>query len=291
MEVRVAGRSLSACIAEIKANPGKFYVYVLSRPAGEPFYVGLGQKARIAYHQRDAIKRQTIGHKASTIRKIVSSGDEVGYEIVGWFDTWADGAVIERALIAQYGRTDMGTGILANGTDGGDGIPNLKWMLTPARAAGVKRAADKNKGRKHTEDHRANIGAALKGRSLSEKNKANLSKSLKGRKFDEGWVAAMREAALRRSPETRNLDAVRRWHDENRDKVAETQRKNWEDPEYREKMMPLIKAAKRDFSYRRDPAYRENIRAKARERWADPEFKARAAASIRAAKAKSKSSE
>lgn len=120
----MADNSLAQCLSEIKANRGKFYVYVLSRPCGMPFYVGCGSGRRIVSHEAEAASsRRSL--KLNIIRKLKRSGAEVNYRIDQWYETWHEAASHEVELIAKIGRRDLGLGPLANATAGGEGHSSL----------------------------------------------------------------------------------------------------------------------------------------------------------------------
>jgi hypothetical protein len=94
-------------------NPWRFYVYMWLRSkdsiigkAGMPYYVGKGQGNR-AYRKGCPIDKSNI--------------------VIVQCDMIEDAAFeLEIKLIAQYGRKDLGTGILINLTDGGDGTSGVK---------------------------------------------------------------------------------------------------------------------------------------------------------------------
>lgn len=139
-------------MALIGASEKKFYCYILWRPDGTPFYVGAGQDKRILDHRdRDTIRSS----KSSLIDRAL--GTEPIYSVFGFFDTWEEAAAAECELIALFGRTDIGTGTLANRTDGGDGIVGIKWELTEARKAGIRRAAEKER----SPESRAKMGNCI----------------------------------------------------------------------------------------------------------------------------------
>src|SRR4051812_7672388 len=107
-------QTLAACLAAIKSNPARFYVYVLSRVDGTPFYVGKGQGKRIADHECYA-KNGLRGHRLAIIRGIWESGGDVAYTLVGHFDNEGDAFAQERRLISEMGRRTHG-GVLTNRT-------------------------------------------------------------------------------------------------------------------------------------------------------------------------------
>lgn len=56
-----------------------FYVYVLLRPDGEPFYVGKGLGKRIFSHEAEARNTTLRTHKLNVIRAINRHGGKLGY--------------------------------------------------------------------------------------------------------------------------------------------------------------------------------------------------------------------
>lgn len=92
-----------------------YYVYILCRPNGKPFYVGKGKGNRVYDHDAEARKGHRC-HKCNTIRKVWKQGGTIQRYIVFTTDDEQEAYQEEKRLIASYGRKN-----LTNGTDGGEG--------------------------------------------------------------------------------------------------------------------------------------------------------------------------
>lgn len=112
------------CRVRLRALVAPFYVYVLHKPDGTPFYVGKGVGLRVLQHASEARNRARLTHKLNTIRSIERRGGEVCYSVVGVFDDEGEAHRHEMMLIGQIGRYDLGLGPLTNQTDGGEGGSN-----------------------------------------------------------------------------------------------------------------------------------------------------------------------
>ena len=130
-----------------------YYVYQYLRENGTPYYIGKGSNYR-AY---------------STCRVIPKPKDKNRIQIVAYSLSEAESLLLETKLIAMYGRVDLGTGILHNKTDGGDGAHNVANKIAW------------NKGKKQSAEHNLKISLAHKGRKRSVEHQEKINQSLKKR--------------------------------------------------------------------------------------------------------------
>jgi hypothetical protein len=129
--------SRESALARLTAEAGHFYVYVLLKPDGTPFYVGKGINRRIFGHEAEAWNTAKASHKLNLIRRIRRDGGEIGYAFDGFFPDEVAAHARERELIALYGRHDLGLGPLTNQLDGGEGASNPSAEVRARHAASL----------------------------------------------------------------------------------------------------------------------------------------------------------
>lgn len=147
-----------------------FYVYAYLRTKDlTPYYIGKGKDNRAWQKSHSVIVPKDLN-------RIVIL--ETNLTELGAF-------AIERRMIKWYGRKDLGSGILHNQTEGGDGsagiIPWNKNVKIGSYLSEKGRKVISEANKKPRKDtHKEKISDALKGKLKSEEHKKKLSEAGKG---------------------------------------------------------------------------------------------------------------
>jgi hypothetical protein len=170
-----------------------YYTYkLIDSTTGETFYIGKGAKSRMYQHKRDALN-DNYNHRSvhRKIQSILNKGGDISYEKF-LCETEQDAFDLEIKLIAEHGRKDMGTGLLCNLTEGGEGASGVSPEAIEKRAESNRGKKRSNKSRKYmsqiqlemanklreergyvrTPEARAKQSAATKGTTWSEASRA-----------------------------------------------------------------------------------------------------------------------
>ena len=158
-----------------------YYTYAYLREDKTPYYIGKGKEDRI-YSKQKNIKPPKDKSRIIYLKQNLTEAEAFKHEIY---------------MIAVFGRKDLGTGILHNRTDGGEGssgcIPSeeTKRKLSEVNKGKIvseetrKKISETSKGKTLSEEHIKKISEANKGHAVSEETKRKLSEAHKGNTLSE----------------------------------------------------------------------------------------------------------
>jgi len=224
----------------------RFYVYVLCRPDGRPFYIGKGSGKRIRQHDTEA-RTNCDCRKCRVIRKIWQGNGDVHRYILLVTNDEQEAFAYECGLIAAIGREH-----LTNGTNGGEGGSGRI-------ATDFERQSKRNRRKSDWSDPEYRAKMTLKSQELAgdPEWRANLSRMSKKRYEDDPDLRERASQSQRKryedpaehakqsavnhirwsDPEQRARLAERNRSPEMRAKLSATRKAQWADPEYRAKML------------------------------------------------------
>jgi len=125
-------------------DPNRFYTYAYLREDGTPYYIGKGCGKRIYSTNRNGLKPPKDKSKIIFLKQNLTEEEAFKHE---------------KYMIAVFGRIDIGTGILRNLTDGGEG------------ASGVIVGKERRK----------KVSKALQGKIVSKETRRRMSEAQKGK--------------------------------------------------------------------------------------------------------------
>jgi hypothetical protein len=150
-----------------------YYTYAYLREDNTPYYIGKGKEDRI-YSKQKNIKPPKDKSRVIYLKQNLTEEEAFKHEIY---------------MIFILGRKDLGTGILHNRTNGGEGASGC----IPSEET-KRKLSEANKGKILSEETRKKIGEASKGKTVSEETKRKMSEAGKGHIVSEETKRKMSEA-------------------------------------------------------------------------------------------------
>ncbi len=152
-----------------------YYTYAYLREDRTPYYIGKGQGNRIFNKNKGDIKPPKDKSRIIYLKQNLTEEEAFRHEIY---------------MIDVFGRKDLGTGILRNKTDGGDGASGAirseetKIKMSEAKKniseETKKRMCKAQKGKTFSEEHRKKLSEAKKGKIFSKEHRKKLSEAKSG---------------------------------------------------------------------------------------------------------------
>ena len=164
-----------------------------------PFYVGMGKKGRSQDRKRRSDWWKRYVEKYGLEVKIIKEGL-----------TKEEAILLEKQFISEYGRINIGTGILINLTDGGEGTVNIvRSEITR------KKLSEAQKKNKHSEEVKQKIRNSRIGKLHSDNTRNKISSSMKGKTHSEQTKQKLREInkgkTLTEEQKIKHKEAMRKW--------------------------------------------------------------------------------
>jgi hypothetical protein len=162
------------------------------------------------FHESEAVKGASKNRrKAAAIKKRLNELGFVPKQILAANLSSEEAFAVEKSLISQYGRIDLGTGRLTNLSDGGEGIGSRVSEETrqrmrdralangsrPPSRLGAKDSEETRRKKREKSIKNGNRPPLRKG-PFSAEHRANLSKAMKGKPGRKGipWSESRRAA-------------------------------------------------------------------------------------------------
>jgi hypothetical protein len=195
-------------------NPNRFYTYAYLREDITPYYIGKGSGKRIFEKRKRCCRPPKDKSRIIFLKQNITEEEAFKHEIY---------------MIAVFGRKDLGTGILHNRTDGGEGKSG--WVASEETR---RKMSESGKVKIYSEEHRKKIGESNKRRIVSEETRRKMSERIRSeetrRKMSEsGKVKIFSEEHRRKMTEaTQSKETRKKMSEAKKGKSLMTNSQKWE---------------------------------------------------------------
>ena len=160
-------------------NPNRFYTYAYLREDRTPYYIGKGSGNRLYKRNKCELNPPKDLSRIIFLKQNLIEEEAFKHEIY---------------MIAVFGRKDLGTGILRNKTDGGEGGSGATRSEEYRDKMSKAKSGENNPnfGKTHSQETRDKLSKALSGenhpfygKTLSQEHRDKLSKSHRGKTLSQ----------------------------------------------------------------------------------------------------------
>jgi hypothetical protein len=150
-----------------------YYTYAYLREDKTPYYIGKGKGKRIYNKMNGDIRPPKDKSRIIFLKKNLTEEEAFKHEIY---------------MIDVFGRKDLGTGILRNRTNGGEGASGVLVNEETRKKLSEMRVGEKNPnyGKKMTEEQKQKISEKRKGMKLTEEHKDKIRQRMMGNTWNLG---------------------------------------------------------------------------------------------------------
>ena len=143
-------------------NPNKFYTYAYLREDKTPYYIGKGAGDRAHHKGKRCVKPPKDKSRIIVLKHNLTEEEAFWHEIY---------------MIAVFGRKDLGTGILHNRTDGGEGSSGAIMSEESRKKMSEAKKGENNPnyGKPRTEETKTKISKLNKGKLRSDEFRRRMS--------------------------------------------------------------------------------------------------------------------
>jgi hypothetical protein len=182
----------------------EYYTYAYLRNDGTPYYIGKGKCGSQRHLHKGHNVHLPPNNRILILKSNITEEEAFRHEIY---------------MIAVFGRKDLGTGILRNLTDGGEGRSGYTMSQETK-----EKLRQKNVGKRRKPEQIEKHRKFMTGRKLTEEHKKNIGNGGRGRKMSEETIERMKIAAKERG----NNRSGTRHSEETKEKMRKSAKERWE---------------------------------------------------------------
>jgi hypothetical protein len=215
-----------------------YYTYAYLREDRTPYYIGKGKGNRIFNKNKGDIRPPKDKSRIIFLKQNLTEIEAFRHEIY---------------MITVFGRKDLGTGILRNRTDGGEGASGLMISEETRKTLSELKVGEKNPnyGKEMSEEQKQKISEKRKGTKLSEEHKDKIRQKMMGNTWNVG--KKLSDETKRKVGEAQKGNQYmkgRKYSDETKQKMRESHKGKKPTEETRKKLSEA-KKGNQNWKYRK----------------------------------------